>query len=157
MAQTSDTHSDAAGPEHVKLVGTSSGSEAARTATATVRQDGWLSPVELKRGQERTPCACRSRRASSKGFLPVTQDQYLRLLDWTGRQARRGKRGRIPADLAPILTRLQITNDTWVDMVENFGRWFRRAAGRQESLAAEATRRGRCWLHGVSRSRELFA
>ena len=97
-----------------------------------------------------------SSRASNKGFLPVTQDQYLQLLDWTGRQARRGKRGRIPSDLAPILTRLHITNDTWVDMVENSGRWFRRAAGRQESLAQEASRRGRRWVQGVSRSRELF-
>ena len=50
--------------------------------------------------------------------------------------------GRIPSDLTPILTRLQITNDTWVDMVQNFGRWFHRAAGRQESLAREASRRG---------------
>ena len=87
----------------------------------------------------------------------MTQEQYLRLLDWTGRQTRRGKRGRIPPDLAPILTRLQITNDSWVDMVKNFGRWFRRAAGRQESLAEEATRRGCRWVQGVSRSRQLFA
>jgi hypothetical protein len=38
----------------------------------------------------------------------------LRLLDWTGRQIRREKRGAIPADLAPILQRLHVAGDMWV-------------------------------------------
>jgi hypothetical protein len=33
--------------------------------------------------------------------------QYLDLLDWTGRQHAMGKRGAIPASLAPILERLR--------------------------------------------------
>jgi len=41
--------------------------------------------------------------------------------------------------------------------VLNFGRWFRLAAGRADSLAAEAARRGRRWLQGVSHSRAAFA
>jgi hypothetical protein len=40
--------------------------------------------------------------------------------------------------------------------VLNFGRWFKRAAGRAESLTAEASRRGRHWLHGLSHSRAAF-
>jgi hypothetical protein len=96
-------------------------------------------------------------RASNQGFLPLRLSDYLRLLDWTGRQARRDKRGRIPNELAPILERLQIAADSWLDMVLNFRRWFRRAAGRADSLAAEAARRGRQWLHGVARSRAAFA
>ena len=76
--------------------------------------------------------------------------QYLKLLDWTGRQLRPDKRGAIPADVAPILDRLQLSSETWVDLIENFGRWFRRAAGRAESLAREAVRRVRAgctaWL-----------
>ena len=43
------------------------------------------------------------------------------------------------------------------DTVLNFGRWFKRAAGRAESLTAEASRRGRHWLHGLSHSRAAFA
>jgi hypothetical protein len=96
------------------------------------------------------------RRASDRGFLPMTQRQYLELLDWTGRQVRRDKRGAIPADLAPIFDRLQLSRETWVETVQHFGRWFRRAAGRPASLAAEAARRGRRWLAGISHSREAF-
>lgn len=97
------------------------------------------------------------RRASNKGFLPLKLEQYLELLDWTGWQTRPDKRGQIPAELLPILERLRLSSETWVETVLGFGRWFRLAAGRVDSLAAEATRRGRRWLQGVSHSRTAFA
>ena len=82
---------------------------------------------------------------------------YLRLLDWTGRQVRRDKQGCIPAELAPILERLKIVPDRWAEMVNQFGHWFTTAAGSSESLATEAKRRKRHWLRGIGRSREFFA
>jgi hypothetical protein len=36
--------------------------------------------------------------------------EYLKLLDWTGRQLRADKSGLIPSDLAPILERLKISD-----------------------------------------------
>ena len=120
------------------------------------RRDGWLSPVELQ-GEAVAESPSAERRASNKGFLPLNLNQYLELLDWTGRQTRPDKRGQIPADLLPILQRLRLSTETWVETVLNFGRWFRLAAGRVDSLAAEAARRGRRWLQGVSHSRTAFA
>jgi len=49
--------------------------------------------------------------------------------------------------------RQRLSSETGVETVLNFGRWFRLAAGRADSLAAEAARRGRRWLQGVSHSR----
>jgi hypothetical protein len=117
----------------------------------------WLSPVELQAAADAATSPPPVRRASNQGFLPLRLSDYLRLLDWTGHQARRDKRGRIPGELAPILERLQIAGESWLEMVFNFSRWFRRAAGRADSLAAEAARRGRHWLHGITRSRAAFA
>ena len=96
-------------------------------------------------------------RASDLGFLSLTPEQYLSLLDWTGRQVRQDKRGSIPAELAPILERLQIVEEQWFETVLNFGRTFRTAAGRIDSLAAEAVRRGRRWLQGMRASRRQFS
>ena len=59
--------------------------------------------------------------------------------------------------MLPILERMRFSSETGVDTVLNFGRWFRLAAGRVESLTAEAARRGRRWLQGVGRSRDAFA
>ena len=123
---------------------------------AATRLDGWLSPLTLdERGTDLDGHP--QRRASNKGFLPLAWEEYLRLLDWTGRQIRQDKRGSIPTDLAPILDRLQIVPDAWTSVVSHFGRWFGTAAGRTETLAAEASRRHRRWLRGTSRSRVVFA
>ena len=84
-------------------------------------------------------------------------DDYLRILDWTGRQVRREKRGAIPNELAPILKRLGMSSECWVDTVTNFGRWFHRAAGRVSLLAQEAARAGKHWLQGVRRCQQAFA
>jgi hypothetical protein len=59
--------------------------------------------------------------------------------------------------LLPILQRLRLLTETWVDTVLNFGRWFHLAAGWVDRLAAEAARRGRRWPQGVSHSRAAFA
>jgi hypothetical protein len=71
---------------------------------------------------------------------------YLELLDWTGRQVREGKRGRIPKHLAPILARIGLDAPDWCELVQKFGRTFKRVAGTPEHLAEEARRRGLHWL-----------
>ena len=40
-------------------------------------------------------------------------EEYLALVDWTGRTIRSDKRGQIDASLPPILVRLQITPEQW--------------------------------------------
>jgi REP element-mobilizing transposase RayT len=111
-------------------------------------QSGWLSPLEIKEtsdpvGADPSPCG---RRASLKGFLPVSLLRYLELLDWTGRQMRSEKRGAIPEEIAPILNRLGIQSNRWMDLAQQFGQLFKRAAGTSVTLSSEANRRGQNWL-----------
>jgi hypothetical protein len=47
----------------------------------------------------------------------MSLDDYLKLLDWTGRQFRADKRGVIPATCAPNLDRLACSEETWFDLV----------------------------------------
>jgi hypothetical protein len=54
----------------------------------------------------------------------------------------------IPSHFAPILERLGINVEGWIETVQHFGRWFKRAAGRRDSLAELAHRSGRRWFHG---------
>ena len=65
-------------------------------------------------------------------------DEDLSLFDWTGRQVRRDERGTNPAELAPILERLQIVEEQWLETILNFGLTFHTVAG----LAATVRRRG---------------
>jgi REP element-mobilizing transposase RayT len=116
---------------------------AARKQAAATASDRWLAPVSIKGKQHVGPVASKSHcRASDKGFLPVSLTDYLKLVDWTGRQISKGKRGRIPDRCKPILKRLGVDREVWCDLVRDFGRLFGRVAGRPDSLQKSATSGG---------------
>jgi hypothetical protein len=96
--------------------------------------DGWLAPILLDERADafpetstvtkpdaatpESPPCCNppgASRISNKGFLPMTRDQYLTLLDILGRALRAGKRGFIPPELPPILERLQLDASHWLN------------------------------------------
>ena len=105
--------------------------------------DRWLAPVAIRGKSHIGPVASKSsHRVSDKGFLPLSLADYLKLVDWTGRQIARGKKGRIPDRCKPILKRLGVNRDVWCRLVEDFGRLFGRVAGRRSSLQSSASSAG---------------
>jgi len=120
-------------------------------------RSGWMSPLEIHEKSDATGADMdpSGRRASRKGFLPLSLCEYLALLDWTGRALHKHKRGAIPSELAPILVRLGIDTNGWCDLVDNFGRLFKRAAGKPNSLVRETTRREQRYMQAPGRN--LFA
>ena len=115
--------------------------------------DAWLAPLPLDESlAELGPAPSASAaRCSDRGFLPMPVERYLELLDWTGRQLVDGKRGAIPADLAPVLERLGIAEDDWLKVVGNFGRLFHRVAGGPTSVSRQRTRLGHRFRPGGAR------
>ena len=113
---------------------------------------GWLAPMA---GQVNGK-APSDRRASEDEFLTLKLDEYLSLLDWTGRQIRADKRGAIPNDLAPILDRLKIQPAGWLHVVTHFGRLFKHAAGSPVKLTQHAKSLSLRWIKGIGPSRTLF-
>ena len=71
----------------------------------------------------------------------MSLDDFLKLLDWTGRQFRTDQRGAIPAACAPILDRLDCSEETWFDLVENFRKHFRNEAGSLLSVRTFSSKR----------------
>lgn len=107
------------------------------TGLAHERPGRWLHPITRGEVPEK------------QGLLELTLDEYLELLDWTGRNIRPGATGAIPADLDPILQRLGIQPGAWVKTARNFGGFFQRFAGRAESIKTAARRLGRTRLRGL--------
>ena len=69
---------------------------------------------------------------------------YLQLLDWTARQTADGKRGRTDGSVAPVLQRLGLSPDTFVELTRDFGSLFNHVAGRCERVdAIRSCRTGR--------------
>ncbi|MEX2122988.1 MAG: hypothetical protein WD795_03775 [Woeseia sp.] len=84
--------------------------------------------------------------------LAMTYRQYVKLIDWTGRCVRSGKRGRIPSDCAPILERMRLSREQWTREVCHYGRWYYRAVGSLTSMERYCAYLGQQWLKGSSRS-----
>ncbi len=104
--------------------------------------DSWLSPI-FNRGNKR-------------GVLEMTFKEYLELLDWTGRQIREDKRGAIPAHLEPILTRLKLKSEDWVDSFKSFRKDFHTVAAPEEKMREIAEKVEVRWFHGVGASNRHF-
>jgi hypothetical protein len=118
--------------------------------------DAWLAPLTLEKEHLGDVPSRSGRRASDKGLLPMTLEEYLRLLDYSGRQVRAGKRGAIPAGLKPILERLGIETDEFVETVDKLAQYFRRVIGPVEEMAVRAAEAGRRWFQGKRRAAQVF-
>ena len=118
---------------------------------------GWLAPLEVKPLSPPFSSAT-GLRASDKGCLSISIEEYLELVDWTGRHLIKPGNASISSQAAPILDRLGITATGWLKLTGRFGQLFYRVAGTIDSLAevrpyGQSTRRfrpGQCHLFGAA-------
>ncbi|RJG47523.1 transposase [Motilimonas pumila] len=87
--------------------------------------------------------------------IPFYFEEYLQLVDWTGRAIRDDKRGHIPAHQPKLLHELGIEQDSWLQLVSHFSRSFGSAAGSWEHLTAHSIRAGHCWTRGQAACNRL--
>jgi hypothetical protein len=126
-----------------------------RKARQARTRDRWLCRLDNRTGGSKKEPRWRS--PVKRGLFPLSVDEYLELLDWTGRQIHAGKPGTIPEHLAPILKRLSLEVGAWVRMVNRFGDLFWRVVGHAEAMVKAARVAGRRWFKGLASSREVFA
>jgi len=112
---------------------------------SSLKRDRWLCELTLGEGLQadvsRDLCSATPWRASDKGLLPITLDD---------------KKGSIPSELAPILKRLQINADNWLETVSEFDSRFTNVVGRVESMANAAIRLGHRRVAGVLNASRAF-
>lgn len=89
--------------------------------------------------------------------IPFAFKDYLQLIEWTGRAVHEVKRGHIPANIPPILTRLNIDTQPWLTHMQSHGDRFSRVVGRAEAIKDYAERLGQRWLCGMRASQQLFS
>lgn len=104
----------------------------------------WLKPIsEIFHGQ---------------GTMPkLTLREYLQLVDATGRRLRSGKRGRIPPTLRPILDRLGLNQNYFVQAMQDLRRLFHYVVGSPSTLRHESEASGRQWRTRSPLSAKLYA
>ncbi len=71
---------------------------------------------------------------------------YLELVDWTGRVVREDKAGAISDSLPPVLAKLGMEQQGWLDSINHYEQRFFRAAGAMDKPKQFSRRLGQCWL-----------
>ena len=132
----------------VRMATTKNGAQSCEIETknleALKKGADWLTPIESIRSGD-----------DDLGWL-LTLEEYLQILDTTGRCIKDGKKGYIPEDLSPILLRMNLDQDHWLETVQKYGSNFYRVIGCVERMAETAKRAGQKWFKGLNFSKLVY-
>ncbi len=88
--------------------------------------------------------------------LPFSQDDYLNLVDWSGRAIHPNKQGKIPDDIPPILIRLGIAPDELVHRLSKKQHGFYHVVGKARTIRNTLNELGASFLKGIGAANRLF-
>ncbi len=94
--------------------------------------------------------------ARASWAIPFAFDDYLELVDWTGRLVRSDKRGFISQDQPKILNRLGIDGEMFIQHAGKLLKEFGSAVGVPTALANLSAHRQTRFLRGMRVARQLF-
>jgi len=97
-------------------------------------------------------------RASDRGFLQLTRDDYLLLLNWTAKQGIDAVASDVPTNLAALLTSLGADSTMWRAVVWHFKKYFGRSTcvGSPDAMAADTKKSGKRCHRGQRAARGLY-
>ena len=132
--------------------------ERVRQHTSEQRMPGNVTHAGKRRVRSGAPplLAFRNETTGKQPSLPIRFEDYLQLVDWTGRVTRADKPGVIDPKIPPILVRLQIDPVVWKATMRPGGNRFGRALGRLAQLRAHARRLGQSWIRGLHAAQRLY-
>lgn len=95
---------------------------------------------------------------NSERAIPYELQDYLELVDWSGRAVVEGKRGSIPENLPPILARLKIDPENYLRFINRSEKSrFSNFIGPVEAMRELAERFGKTFLKGQTAAALLFS
>lgn len=81
--------------------------------------------------------------------LPIRLNDYIELVEWTGKQLSPDKRGVIPKKAPPVLKHLHISEQRWARQVKGIGSIYWRVIGDVDDLLEIAKQLNQRWLKGL--------
>jgi REP element-mobilizing transposase RayT len=88
--------------------------------------------------------------------VPFSFEDYLELVDWTGRAIRLDKRGHIPSGHPKILDRVGIDGERFIAYSERLLKEFGTAVGAPAAMTRLCARRQTKYLRGIRAARQMF-
>ncbi|MGH8051992.1 MAG: transposase [Arenimonas sp.] len=108
---------------------------------------------------KQTPALLQQKMAPVAGtliaFLPIRLEDYIELVQWTGKQVRPDKRGAIPAAMPSVLKQYESKPELWVTRVRGIGSGYWRVVGEAQDLITLAEQLNQRWLKGIGTALRL--
>lgn len=95
-------------------------------------------------------------RGGARTSLELRFEDYVAQLEWTGRALGRKSGGTLRGAPPAMLNAMKVDADAWLRAMRGAGLARLTLFGAPASIAAEAERRGRRWLHGKGAARSMF-
>jgi len=162
LAETPETSDYTSIQERVGRLPEEAGSEVGRQETATVKNPEITLNGEQLRPEAEThvlpqaPLMPFDAAARTPWAVPFAFEDYLELVDWTGRALRPDKPGYIQARVPKILVRLGIDGEQFIGYSERLLKAFGTAVGAPASLVNLCARRQARYLRGIRAARAVF-
>ena len=87
--------------------------------------------------------------------LPIRLEDYIELVQWTGKQVRPDKRGAIPASMPSVLKHYENKPERWATRVKAIGSGYWRVVGEAHDLITLAEQLNQRWLKGIGTALRL--
>jgi len=88
--------------------------------------------------------------------MTLKLDDYLELVEWTGKNIAYPNKQKIPSGLVPVFERLNLNQENWVNQVQRYGSAYYRAVGCLEKLKIKAEQLEKQWLQGLNQIKKLY-
>ncbi|WP_133511606.1 transposase [Candidatus Thiosymbion oneisti] len=162
LAETPETSDYTSIQERVGGLPEEAGSKTGSQETATVKDPDTALDGERLRPEAETqilpqaPLMPFDATARTPWAVPFAFDDYLELVDWTGRALREDKSGSIEAREPKLLARLSIDGKQFIGYSERLLKAFGTAVGAPASLTDLCARRQTKYLRGIRAARAVF-
>ena len=126
----------------------------AKLAKTPEKSDYTSIQERIQQAMKKEPCTLlvfsdTASQAEKEKAIPFEHNDYLALVDWSGRAILENKRGSIPENAPPILSRLGIDEKDWINHIRYFERQFPTVAGNIDKLRELAAQTSRRWIKGM--------
>ena len=88
--------------------------------------------------------------------MTLKLDDYLKLVEWTGKSIAYPDKQKIPSNLASLFERLNLNQEHWVNQVQGYGSSYYRAVGCLKKLKLKAEQLEKQWLQGLNQIKKLY-
>ena len=88
--------------------------------------------------------------------LSISLREYTKLTEWAGQSIIHPGKSSLPANLTPVLERLNLQQSHWLKQIENYGQLYCRVVGPVELIRQKANELKLKYLRGISAANQLY-